>query len=244
MDIQAMTSTSWNAPSVDKPKPTSVLLDDKVDGSVKIIDRNGKEVVGVRFDVPEPEYMLDKLSPEMIGRMLKFQQTMDQHFDHRMGEIEAEKAADAQAAGSLRISTKHSLDDIANDPAFAAKRARELGTFPQLTLIAEEDFPKNGDPASVWEAFRAKSVAQMEQNGQVTRDRSNYYHKMIAEGLPPAEIYAKLLEFNANLSQSYSDTVSPQKSYASGGYKANNQAQYDYLMKALGKPVTPSEKTV
>lgn len=244
MDIQATTSSSqYHSKPAVNTDPYIGMVDKTSDGYVIATDRDGNRVVGKKLDLPPAEFILNKLSPEILASMLKFQQTMDEHSDHRMSEIEAEKAGDTQTKDTLRISTRNDLDDIANDPVYAAKRARELGTLPQLTLIAMEDFPKNGDPASVWGAFHAKMSAQLEQNGQVTRDRSNYYHEMIAEGLPPAEIYAKLLEFNANLSQSYSDASTPKNSYASGGYKANNQSQYEFLMNALGKPVGPPEQS-
>ena len=245
MDIQATASSSQyhSKPAVDKTDPSLGMVDKASDGYVIATDREGNRVVAKKLDLPPAQFILDKLSPEMLASMLKFQQNIDEHSDHRSSEIEAEKAGDTQTKDTLRISTRNDLNDIANDPVYAAKRARELGTLPQLTLIAMEDFPKNGDPASVWEAFHSKMSAQLEQNGQVTRDRSNYYHEMIAEGLPPAEIYAKLLEFNANLSQSYSDASTPKNSYASGGYKANNQTQYEFLMNALGKPIVPPEQS-
>jgi len=134
----------------------------------------------------------------------------------------------ADPSGLLHISEQHGLDDIANDPGYAAQRAREMGTYHYLTAIPAEDMPKNGDPAEVWTAFARKVTFRMADAEQMRQKRSAYYDSLVEKGLPPAEIYMKILEYNADLPQAHKDTQ---------GYPANwkeqQLAQRDYLQQAI-----------
>lgn len=188
-----------------------------------------------RLEGMKLENITSKLSPEMLAHMIKSQQLMSGTMEHRVNQTQENENEGLTSDGVLPTNVKSGLDNIANDPDYAAKRARELGTFPQLNFIATEDFPKNGDPDSVWDEFHSKMAAKMELTGQITRARSSYYHDMVAQDVPPAEIYAKLLEFNANLPKNTGNASTLETTYSVGGWDGDPKAQYDYLMKSLEK---------
>lgn len=139
---------------------------------------------------------------------------------------------DVEGGYQLPIGTQHGLDDIANDPVYAARRAKEMGTYPNILPIKAEDMPKNGDPDSVWVAFAKKMEVRMALTEQVDKERTAYYESMMAEGLPPAEIVARLLEFNASLSERF-DIY--KEADANMSWSAFHSASHDYLRQAMGQ---------
>ncbi|NQV44651.1 MAG: hypothetical protein HQ501_07085 [Rhodospirillales bacterium] len=147
-----------------------------------------------------------------------------------------EEAADP--SGLLHISEQHGLDDIANDPGYAAQRAREMGALHYLTAIPAEDMPKNGDPAEVWTAFARKSTFRMADAEQMRQKRSAYYDSLVEKGLPPAEIYMKILEYNADLPQAHKDTQG-----FSANWKEQQLAARDYLQQAIERAKDESGNT-
>jgi hypothetical protein len=154
--------------------------------------------------------------------------------------LEAQEQGDAATApdadnyvGPLYVGERNSLEDIANDPAFAADRARELGTLRQLIMWDESQMPKNGDPASVWTAFAAKGDALVRGEEMVGRKREAFYDKMLADGVPSAEIYRELLKFNANLPPSHGDSLDQSGKTQPGGWTKWNQARLDFLNQAM-----------
>ncbi len=205
-------------------------------GEVKLRKPDGTIVTGTAGNFLKnikPEPISSLLSPEMLLSFIKNMENINNTMEHRVNQMQAKGSSDVTSGGALPTSVKNGLDDIASDPAYAAKRARQLGTFPQLNVLSEDDFPKNGDPDSVWNEFHTTMVARMELTGQITRARSNYYHDMVAQDIPPAEIYAKLLEFNANLPKNSGNSEVLENTYSVGGWDSDSKSQYEYLMKAL-----------
>ena len=133
---------------------------------------------------------------------------------------------------------RNGLEDIANDPAYAARRARELGTLHVLSLTTEDDFPKNGDPSSVWTAFAQKMNVRMAQAEDLRQQRNALYDSLVEKGVPPAEIYAELLDFQANLP----DAMVKNQGYATNinvSWEEWNTASSDYLRQAIAKNNNP-----
>jgi len=147
---------------------------------------------------------------------------------------EVAETSEETRGDNLHISTKHGLEDIANDPEYAAERARTLGTAYMLVLIPEDQMPKNGDPASVWTAFARKTDALKATMEQDKATRTAFYDSKVAEGLPPAEIYAQLLSFVANDTQrnEHYDNVSEKPA---GTRSSEFQDQYSYLRQLLNQ---------
>ena len=177
------------------------------------------------------ENIFTKLSPQMLKQLIDGQQVINNTLDHRADQIQG--SGNVISDSALPVGLKADLDTIANDPDYAAKRARELGTLPQIHIWNTDDFPKDGDPNSVWNEFHEKTAAKMEFTGQITRARSSYYHDMVAKDIPPAKIYANLLEFNANLPQNSGNKDVLENTYSVGGWDNDPKSQHDYLIKAM-----------
>lgn len=138
---------------------------------------------------------------------------------------------------SLPIGTQHGLDDIANDPEYAATRAKSLGTETLLGFMPMDTFPKNGDPDSVWNAFRTKMNGLQQAMNQEKARRTEFYESKVAENLPPAEIYAEMLAFIANDTayNTYADTIADKPP---GSRASSYAAEHAYLTKVLNKTAT------
>jgi|GEM_PF-1997514 len=135
--------------------------------------------------------------------------------------------------GPLSIADRHRLEDIARDPEYAAFDSKQFGTLGEfgrpLQLV---DGMIGGRPSDANDAKRASATAEMEQ---VQIERTALYENLTEQGLPPAEIFGKLLEFNADLPESYDETVGWSDSGRTNGmsYSDYNQAQSDYLQNLL-----------
>ena len=124
------------------------------------------------------------------------------------------------------------LDDVANDPVYAAKRAETIGTKNELFAWNVADIPKNGDPPSVWATFGRKVVAVQADAEAARSQRESVYNSKLAEGLPPAKIYAELLAFNAAQSE-YNARIDHLQGDPVGTRSNFLQAQHDYLKQAI-----------
>jgi len=149
---------------------------------------------------------------------------------------QAEETSNANT--SLPIGAVHHFEQIANDPEYAAKQAELFGTSMELVGIKEEEFPKNGSPDSVWNDFYAKQDSRTEQVKEAYRERSSYYYSLKEQGLAPAEIYAKLLEFNANLPASYGSSIGWSGFGTAMSYSEFYQADHDYLQSLIDRSDT------
>lgn len=153
--------------------------------------------------------------------------------------------------GPLSIGERHHLEDIANDPGYAASQAKLFGTGGEL-VWAGKVLPgvNNGFSDAERHAFLAKQSSKMANEKQVSGERSAYYENLLKQGLPPAEIYAKLLEFNANLPDSHDATLGWSESGMSMSYSDYNKARLDYLQQIMPQtgaatpPDVPPTETV
>ena len=133
---------------------------------------------------------------------------------------------------SLRNWEQRHLERIANDPDYAAEQAEMLGMHGELMFVGEDPFPRNGAPNSEWQAFWQAHNSRMEQMNQVSHERQELYQRLAGQGIPPAEIYAELLKFNANQPHSYDAVIGT--SEASGvTYSDWNGARLAYLEQAM-----------
>lgn len=159
------------------------------------------------------------LSKDTLGHLI----SATQESDAPNADIDTYNAA-------LPVGVRHHLEQIANDPAYAKEQAKILGTSRELVFVGKE-LPTQANGYSPEEsriAF-AKMKSNMLKMEQVRGDRTAYYEKMKDEGMPPAEIYAKLLEFNANLPKSHDDVLNWSESGQQLAYSDFQQASSDYF---------------
>ena len=158
------------------------------------------------------------LSPRLLEQLMQISQQAAQ----------TESASDA----SLPNGEQRHLERIANDPDYAAEQAEILGMHGELMFVGKDPFPRNGAPASEWQAFWQAHNSRMEQVNQVNHERQELYQRLAGQGTPPAEIYAELLKFNANQPHSYDVAIGT--SEASGVTYADwNGARLAYLQQAM-----------
>ena len=147
----------------------------------------------------------------------------------------AQQAAQTETAPDtpLRNWEQRHLERIANDPDYAAEQAEMLGMHGELLLIDADSFPQNGAPASEWAAFFQATEARMAQVNQVTQERRELYQRLVGQGTPPAEIYAQLLEFNANQPPSYDAMVGTSQTNGGVSYSEWHGERRAYLQQAM-----------
>jgi len=139
--------------------------------------------------------------------------------------------------GPLSIGERHHLEDIVNNPGYGASEAKIFGTGMELirgfSSMAEAQayFSKGGD-----NRFHAK-LADMQK---VVGERTAYYENLSGQGMPPAEIFAKLLEFNVNLPPSYDDALGWSGPGRSMSYSDYNQTRLDYLQNLISQKESAS----
>ena len=162
------------------------------------------------------------LSKEVVGQLIAEAQ-----------EIGVSNANTEEYDGPLSIGERHHLEDIANDPVYAASQAKLFGTSGEMYFVKE--IPTNS---------RAVAAARSQREGieAVQQQRTAYYENLTAQDLPPAEIYFNLLEFNANLPKSHDDTMEWSASRRAGGpsYSDYNQARSDYLQNLISQEKSAS----
>lgn len=141
---------------------------------------------------------------------------------------------DGDEETTLPIGVQHGLEDVANDPEYAEEMADLWGTQHELVLIPMEMFPKNGDPDSVWNDFGRKMDQLQNAMSAAKARREDFYEKKVAEGLPPDEIYAQLLDFIAKDDglNSYLDKM---QNNPPGTRASTFQAMHDHLRGAMAE---------
>ena len=141
-----------------------------------------------------------------------------------------------ESGSTLPVGIQHGLDDIANDPAYAAKRAEMLGRSGDLVFVGKMlPTVNNGFSDAERADFLAKQTVKLATAKQVQGERSAYYESLKSQGMAPADIYAKLMEFNANLPESYNDTVGFSNSGVNMTWSQYHTASHDYLQQAIAK---------
>ncbi len=148
-----------------------------------------------------------------------------------------QETADTKAYdGPLSTAERHHLEDIANDPGYAASQAKGFGTSHELVWAGWElPTVNNGYTAAEGMAFHVKEMANMASMKQVKEERTAYYENLKGQGLPPAEAYAKLLEFNANLPQSHDAALRWSESGRAMSYSDYNNARLEYLQNLISE---------
>lgn len=147
-------------------------------------------------------------------------------------------SADQETDSGLSVSVQHGLDDIVSNPKYARKMAEVLGTESVVIPFPMDKIPKNGDPDYVWNAFSKGLEIQSIAAEQNRARRMEYYESKVAEGLPPAELYAEMLAYVAD-DTDYNARFDEAWGWPKGERSAFWQAQHDYLRDVLDKQ-TPS----
>ncbi len=132
----------------------------------------------------------------------------------------------------LAIAFRNDLDDIARDPAYAAKQAELLGTRGELFFM-DGELPPNGSSAEVWTRFTKEGNQRIELMKEIQKQRSAYYDELSDQGRSGADIYAKILEFNANLPDSYADKLGWSTKQNGMSYSEFRTHQLEYLQNAM-----------
>lgn len=174
------------------------------------------------------------LSKDVMGQLIAAQET-------------GVSSTDAKAYdGPLSIGERHHLEDIANNPRYAASQANLFGTGSELVFVGKMlPTVNNGYSDADRETFLTKQAGQMANEKQAQGERTAYYESLMRQGLPPAEIFAKLLEFNTNLPESHDATLGWSESGVSLSYSDYQKARLDYLQNLIsqGQSALVSEKT-
>lgn len=133
----------------------------------------------------------------------------------------------------LPEATQNGLNDVANDPRIAEKRAKDLGRG--FDLVAWDHVPgtQAGDPPYDVIVKNLKDLKEM--TSKVQNERQAIYEKGLAEGVPPAQLVLKLLEFNANLPQSYGDKLDQRANSRPDKWQSDHQAMASYLRQAIAR---------
>ena len=163
------------------------------------------------------------LSAEVMGQLIAVTQ-----------EVGASNADSEAYDGPLSIADREYLKDIAGNPGFAASEARLFGTSGGGVFVGKTlPSVNNGFSDADRKAFLTKQAGQMAREKQVQGERTAYYESLSGQGLSPAEIFSKLLEFNANLPESHDAAIGWSESGASMSYSEYNKTRHDYLQKLL-----------
>lgn len=138
---------------------------------------------------------------------------------------------------------KEHFNRIATDLDYAAKEAKLLGTGSDGLLIPNDVFEKFAAEGRYDELGYALDDANNPVL-QVQKQRNALYEREVAEGVPPAQIYKDLLEFNLSLPDSYTDGIlDSTDSYPPGYYKSLQRSELDLLNAALAQAPTSTEIT-
>lgn len=133
----------------------------------------------------------------------------------------------------LPEATQNGLSDVANDPRAAEKRAKQLGMG--VDLVAWDHIPgtQAGDPPYDVIVQKLEDLKQM--TSKVQNERQAIYEKGLAEGIPPAQLVLKLLDFNASLPQSYGDKLDQRANSQPDKWQSEQLGMADYLRQAIAQ---------
>ncbi|MBL4691950.1 MAG: hypothetical protein JKY92_01290 [Magnetovibrio sp.] len=162
-----------------------------------------------------------KLSSEMMDQLIASAQQTD-----------PTNTAPAKYNGILSAPERHGLDRLANDNNYAQMRSESIGAAPDLIRIDASQMPKNGGDPAYAKAFYERIDNLQQKTSEVSDKRLAFYDSQVAQGLSHAQVLANVMEFNANLSQDYWDSLNI-------GFDKSNQtvahfqASHDYLQHAI-----------
>jgi len=135
-----------------------------------------------------------------------------------------------QQSGALTAAEKRYLTSIADGnmqegmDKYAKMFASSLDAVSWKKILAE------GPPASSGGWGHRTGPSSNVQN-----QREALYDSEIAKGTPPAEIIMRIMEFNANLPQSYGDSLEQPGLSDPGAWNKHQQAMADYLKQAIAQ---------
>jgi len=141
--------------------------------------------------------------------------------------------------GPLSIGERHHLEDIVNNPDYGASEAKRFGTWISLVRVAGPNSDLN-QMNLFSEENQAKIKTRMADAKQVQGERTVYYESLKGQDLTPAEIYAKLLEFNVNLPPSHDATLGWSGPGRTMSYSDYNQTRLDYLQNLISQKESAS----
>ena len=150
-----------------------------------------------------------------------------------MGQLIAVTQEVETANTLLPEATQNGLNDVANDPRIAEKRAKDLGRGFDLPVWDHVPGSQAGDPP--YDVIVKKLKDLKEMTSKVQNERQAIYEKGLAEGVPPAQLVLKLLEFNANLPQSYGDKLDQRANSRPDKWQSDHQAMAGYLRQAIAQ---------
>ncbi|WP_141400638.1 hypothetical protein [Magnetospirillum sp. 15-1] len=202
--------------------PSSVGLDAKLSGGASSGGASANSVSGSLGDL---------LSPQTKGQIIQQTQQSD--------DVATSQDNAPSRPPGWSDAVEHGMDDIANDPAIAALRAQQLAKGTDAIEVRAAV----NDPSLSPEERAAQAMANLNKNQAieqqtkaVQQQRMALYDSETAKGTPPAEIFAKLLQFNASQPQSYGDQLMPHEAGAT--WASWQTAQLEYLQGAMAKAGT------
>jgi len=136
--------------------------------------------------------------------------------------------------GILSEQERHGLQGIARDASYAKKMSKAIGAGADLIRIDQSQMPKNGGDPAYAKAFYERIGSLQSKASEVNVKRTNFYDAQVEQGIPPAQIYANLMEFNANLTQNYWDSMSIGFDKSTSTVETF-QASHDYLQGLIDK---------
>ncbi len=202
--------------------PSSVGLDAKLSGGTSSGRASTNSVSGS---------VADLLSPQTKGQIIQQTQQSD--------DVATSQDNAPSRPPGWSDAVEHGMDDIANDPAIAALRAQQLakGTDAVEVRAAVNDPSLSPEERAAQSMTELKNIQAIEQQTKaVQQQRMALYDSETAKGTPPAEIFAKLLQFNASQPQSYGYQLMPHE--AGGTWASWQTAQLEYLQGAMTKAGT------
>lgn len=116
------------------------------------------------------------------------------------------------------------LAQIASDPAYAAEQAEQIAHGTPAVFMTP---PPNGFSMSVMQEFFATVESALKQLEDFQSQKQALYDSLSAQGTPPAEIYAQMLEIEASQPESYWNALDPAGEL--GDLQGNRQAQLTQL---------------
>lgn len=150
---------------------------------------------------------------------------------HLSAGTTAELIKATQQAEGLSERDKSLMREIANNPALASQMARTAnGPDPIKGINLSSNILTAADKAGLIPLGDTTHPTAIMLNQRGTMAESE-----LKQGTPPAEVYMHILEFNANLPQSYGDSLDQTGQTPPGAWNKHQQAMADYLKQAIAQ---------
>jgi hypothetical protein len=143
----------------------------------------------------------------------------------------AELIKATQQAEDLSERDKSLMREIANNPALASQMARTAnGPDPIKGINLSSNILTAADKAGLIPLGDTTHPTAIMLNQRGTMAEGE-----LKQGTPSAEVYMHILEFNANLPQSYGDSLDQTGQTPPGAWNKHQQAMADYLKQAIAQ---------